>query len=77
VEGSCEHGNETSGFIKCWDIFEWLSDSSSWSLLVINITLTTFSGFVIKWHSYIGSLYDRYVGIIEARKLKSTKISGI
>jgi hypothetical protein len=22
VEGSCEHGNETSDFIKCWDILE-------------------------------------------------------
>jgi hypothetical protein len=22
VEGSCEHGNEPSGFIKCWEILE-------------------------------------------------------
>jgi hypothetical protein len=22
VEGSCEHGNEPSGFIKFWDILE-------------------------------------------------------
>jgi hypothetical protein len=22
VEGSCEHGNETSGSIKCWDVLE-------------------------------------------------------
>jgi hypothetical protein len=21
-EGSCEHGNEPSGFINCWEIFE-------------------------------------------------------
>jgi hypothetical protein len=21
----CEHGNERSGFIKCWEILEWLS----------------------------------------------------
>jgi hypothetical protein len=23
-EGSCEHGNEPSGSIKCWKILEWL-----------------------------------------------------
>jgi hypothetical protein len=22
VEGSCEHGNEPSGSIKCWEIFQ-------------------------------------------------------
>jgi hypothetical protein len=22
--GSCEHCNEPSGFIKCWEILEWL-----------------------------------------------------
>jgi hypothetical protein len=22
VEGSCEHGNEPSGFIKCWEVIE-------------------------------------------------------
>jgi hypothetical protein len=27
---SCEHDNETSGSIKCWEILEWLSD---WWLL--------------------------------------------
>jgi hypothetical protein len=26
VEGFCEHGNEHSGSIKCWEILEWLSD---------------------------------------------------
>jgi hypothetical protein len=24
VEGSCEHGNELSGSIKCWEILEHL-----------------------------------------------------
>jgi hypothetical protein len=28
--GSCERGNEPSGFIKCWEIIEWLHDR--WSL---------------------------------------------
>jgi hypothetical protein len=28
AEGSCEHGNEPSDSIKCWDILEWqLADS--------------------------------------------------
>jgi hypothetical protein len=26
VEGSCEHGNEPSGSIKCWKIFEWVDN---------------------------------------------------
>jgi hypothetical protein len=24
VEGSCEPGDEPSGSIKCWEVFEWL-----------------------------------------------------
>jgi hypothetical protein len=30
VEGSCEHGNELSGTIKCWEILERLRN---WWLL--------------------------------------------
>jgi hypothetical protein len=30
VVGSCEYGNEPSGWIKCWEILEWLGD---WRLL--------------------------------------------
>jgi hypothetical protein len=30
VEGSCEHGNEPSGSIKCWEVSEWLHN---WRLL--------------------------------------------
>jgi hypothetical protein len=30
VEGSCEHGNEPSGFIKYWEVLEWLHN---WQLL--------------------------------------------
>jgi hypothetical protein len=30
VEGSCEHDNETSGFIRCWEVLEWLHN---WQLL--------------------------------------------
>jgi hypothetical protein len=30
VEGPCGHGNEPSGFIKCWKILEWLRN---WQLL--------------------------------------------
>jgi hypothetical protein len=39
VAGSCEHGNESSGSIKCWEFLVWLSDcgllkdSAPWSLL--------------------------------------------
>jgi hypothetical protein len=24
LEGSCEHGDEPSGSIKCWEVLEWL-----------------------------------------------------
>jgi hypothetical protein len=41
VEGSCEHGNEPSGSIKCWEVLEQLHNwrvlkkgSALWSLLV-------------------------------------------
>jgi hypothetical protein len=30
VEGSCEHGNESSSSIKCWEVLEWLHN---WRLL--------------------------------------------
>jgi hypothetical protein len=30
LEGSCEHGNEPSGSIKCWEVLEWLQN---WQLL--------------------------------------------
>jgi hypothetical protein len=33
MEGSCEHGIEPSGFIKYWEILEWLID---WKLLKKN-----------------------------------------
>jgi hypothetical protein len=26
AEGSCEHGNEAFGIIKCWEILEYLSN---------------------------------------------------
>jgi hypothetical protein len=41
VAGSCEHGNEPSGSIKCGEFLDWLSDfqlleevSAPWSWLV-------------------------------------------
>jgi hypothetical protein len=30
MAGSCEHGNETSGSIKCWEVIESLHN---WQLL--------------------------------------------
>jgi hypothetical protein len=30
VEGAYEHGNEPSGSIRCWEVFEWLHN---WRLL--------------------------------------------
>jgi hypothetical protein len=30
VEGSCEHGDEPSGSLKCWEVLEWLHN---WQLL--------------------------------------------
>jgi hypothetical protein len=38
VDDCCEHGNEPSAFIKCWEVLEWLRNwrllkkgSASWS----------------------------------------------
>jgi hypothetical protein len=37
VEGSSEHGNEPSGFIKYWEILEWLRDCRIlWGHLIID-----------------------------------------
>jgi hypothetical protein len=43
--GSCQHGNECSGFIKCWEILDYLSDcwllenvSAPWSSLMFAST---------------------------------------
>jgi hypothetical protein len=30
VEGSCEHGDKTSGSIKFWEVLEWLHN---WRIL--------------------------------------------
>jgi hypothetical protein len=30
VEGSCEHGNEPSGSINCWEVLQWLHN---WRIL--------------------------------------------
>jgi hypothetical protein len=30
VDGSSDHGNELSSFVKCWEVLEWLHN---WSLL--------------------------------------------
>jgi hypothetical protein len=30
VKGSCEHGTEPSGSIKCWEVLEW---PHNWRLL--------------------------------------------
>jgi hypothetical protein len=30
MEGSCEHGDESSGSIKCWEVLEWLDN---WRIL--------------------------------------------
>jgi hypothetical protein len=30
LEDSCKHGDEPSGFLKCWEVLEWLHN---WQLL--------------------------------------------
>jgi hypothetical protein len=29
VEGSREHGSELLGFVKCWEVLEWLQKKGS------------------------------------------------
>jgi hypothetical protein len=52
VEGYCEHINEPSGSIKCWEILEWLSDgrllkkeSAPWIWLVGWFSETRYNRF--------------------------------
>jgi hypothetical protein len=53
VEGSCEHGNEPLGSVKCWEILEWLSDwrllkmdSAPWSLLLLRQDEVVWTGLI-------------------------------
>jgi hypothetical protein len=53
VEGSCQHGNELSGSVKCWEVLEQLSDwwllkkgSAPWSELVVVVVVIL---IVRKW----------------------------
>jgi hypothetical protein len=54
MEGSCEHSNERSGCIKCWECLEWISDwrllkddSAASSYKPIYVTLLYFKGKVV------------------------------
>jgi hypothetical protein len=33
VDGPCEHSNEPSGSIKCWEILEWLLHGVSYLIM--------------------------------------------
>jgi hypothetical protein len=39
VEVSCKHGNESSGFIKCWEIAAQLEASQEGLSSIVNIIL--------------------------------------
>jgi hypothetical protein len=53
VEGSCEHGNESSVSIKCWEVLELLHN---WKLLK-----KCTAPWVCEWVSACASLRDRYL----------------
>jgi hypothetical protein len=43
VESSCECGNESSGFIKCLTVVEWLHNWWPLELMLISMELFSFS----------------------------------
>jgi hypothetical protein len=47
VEGSCEHGIEPSGSIKCWEVLEWLHN---WRLLKIGSVIKQVNKIVYVHH---------------------------
>jgi hypothetical protein len=46
VEGSCEHGNEPSGTIECWEILEYVHN---WRLLKKGSSPWSYSRVQINW----------------------------
>jgi hypothetical protein len=63
VEGSCEHGNEPSGSVKCLEILEWLSH---WRLLQKDSApqsyLCVFCVIVPECSNFAAFLNDLYTG---------------
>jgi hypothetical protein len=57
VVSSCEHGNEPSGHIKCWEFHEWLSHCWLLTDLAPWTSLFFFSRVVI-----INTLNAKYMG---------------
>jgi hypothetical protein len=60
VEGSCEHGNEPSGSIKCWEVLEYVHNwqllkkgSAPWSRLVTDISALRVILTTNKWHQLV------------------------
>jgi hypothetical protein len=70
VEGSCEHGNEPSRFIKFWETLEQLSD---WQLLKKDSD--SWSYFV----SYIQSLQisENYFTVFEQQRFQLVRLSRV
>jgi hypothetical protein len=60
MDGSCEHGYEPSGSLKCWEIFEWLSD---WWLLK-------------KDEAPLSYLYDAYLTMFSIAKFIQRQMIG-
>jgi hypothetical protein len=54
VEGSCEHGIEPSGSIKCWEVLEWLHScrllKKGSALCVSKLTVITIRYFTHNTH---------------------------
>jgi hypothetical protein len=46
VEGSCEHGNEPSGSIKCWEVLEWFHKRRSLEQVLDPCTELRFTNWV-------------------------------
>jgi hypothetical protein len=62
MEDSCEHGNELSGSMKCWEVLEWLhnwwplgKDCSMESDVLCRVSLDKTASDRIQWHDLLNA----------------------
>jgi hypothetical protein len=69
VFGSCEHGNEPSGSVKCCEFLDWMSDCSlptkpsvAWSQIVIAVNFQKyFSCADICYSKLYSNIFTRFI----------------
>jgi hypothetical protein len=73
VEGSCEHGNELSCSIKCWEIIEWLSD---WAQLY-RVSYVSPPSAILDFHGKVKDLRIRVVCASVSQQVGRVPLTGL